>query len=459
MQHTTTREQLEKVEQALKEALHDYRSILTKHDTDELAAAWDIIGDIERTMGVKADSTVLLAHRLHSGLSTHVAGTGKAVRVLKEQLGFSHRRATTISTQAARLWGPLKENNDDTPEDARKQALALRKQSRDLMLHYQLSEEARTVIETKLADLDSPRLDIRETIRLDIVHYARNRSPEDIRAKLSDLIAQYNAHEPADPDRGYARRMFRISEQDKYGNISIRGVIPAEQAAALKNGIDEIMRRSRDKGDTRNYTQRMADAAMELFNGRRPTTKLVVSISAKDFTRSELRDAGYRFPTNTGISLTAHEILRLGVDKYGYVCVHNPTTGQVEALAQTGRSATMLQRIALFAAELVCSYPGCNTPISRCDIHHLYPWKNGGATSLDNLTCHCRTHHSDNDDSRANPNKQHAIRDPETGVVGVTRAARPGETQPPIEFNTSVAATHSAGARIRAQQWPEEREE
>ncbi|HIW67789.1 MAG TPA: HNH endonuclease, partial [Candidatus Dietzia merdigallinarum] len=42
-----------------------------------------------------------------------------------------------------------------------------------------------------------------------------------------------------------------------------------------------------------------------------------------------------------------------------------------------------------------------------CDAHHLIAWLLGGATDLENLTLLCRRHHSDNDDSRADPRRGH----------------------------------------------------
>jgi hypothetical protein len=40
-----------------------------------------------------------------------------------------------------------------------------------------------------------------------------------------------------------------------------------------------------------------------------------------------------------------------------------------------------------------CQFPGCDQPPPVCEAHHLTPWAQGGATSLDNLTLLCRFHH------------------------------------------------------------------
>ena len=39
-----------------------------------------------------------------------------------------------------------------------------------------------------------------------------------------------------------------------------------------------------------------------------------------------------------------------------------------------------------------CRFPGCQS--RKTDLHHIQYWSNGGTTSLDNLTCLCRRHHT-----------------------------------------------------------------
>jgi hypothetical protein len=40
-----------------------------------------------------------------------------------------------------------------------------------------------------------------------------------------------------------------------------------------------------------------------------------------------------------------------------------------------------------------CAFPGCDQPLSACDLHHLIPRAQGGPTSLPNLAPLCRFHH------------------------------------------------------------------
>lgn len=57
------------------------------------------------------------------------------------------------------------------------------------------------------------------------------------------------------------------------------------------------------------------------------------------------------------------------------------------------RLATVHQRRALEAHHTHCAIDDCDTPFSRCVIHHITPWEHGGPTTLDNLVPLCNRHH------------------------------------------------------------------
>ena len=50
-------------------------------------------------------------------------------------------------------------------------------------------------------------------------------------------------------------------------------------------------------------------------------------------------------------------------------------------------------RAALIARDGGCVIPGCVTPASWCDAHHVIHWGAGGETSMQNLALTCREHH------------------------------------------------------------------
>ncbi len=62
-------------------------------------------------------------------------------------------------------------------------------------------------------------------------------------------------------------------------------------------------------------------------------------------------------------------------------------------VGHANRLATTAQRHAIAIRDGGCTFPGCDTPINWCDIHHAKDWHHGGPTDLDNLVALCRHHH------------------------------------------------------------------
>ncbi|MEL0284917.1 MAG: HNH endonuclease signature motif containing protein, partial [Ilumatobacter sp.] len=69
------------------------------------------------------------------------------------------------------------------------------------------------------------------------------------------------------------------------------------------------------------------------------------------------------------------------------------STGEVLHVGRTARVATRAQRRALAALHRTCAHPHCSAAFSRCQIHHVVPWEQGGRTDLDNLIPLCTEHH------------------------------------------------------------------
>ena len=73
------------------------------------------------------------------------------------------------------------------------------------------------------------------------------------------------------------------------------------------------------------------------------------------------------------------------------VVIHAP--GELD-LGRTTRLANRAQRRALRALYATCAIPGCSVRYSRCRLHHIIWWRNGGRTDLDNLLPVCTHHHT-----------------------------------------------------------------
>ncbi|WKD61029.1 HNH endonuclease [Corynebacterium ciconiae DSM 44920] len=428
----------------------------------DLASFIDTYRRLERLLDLKAHTDVLLAHRVRCDKAVEVAGTKKPVRFLQDTFGWSKRRASNISTQAARLYGPIKDNppeNEPAEETSKRleEARQLRALSADKLRRHRLSADMRKLIESSLAGLRTKDARVRESIRFEAVSYGVGHSYDDTRELLNQRVRNVNRSLSKEQCDSAASRRLTITKPGTDGNVGIFGRIAPETAAVLTDQVDREMRKPRPKGDQRSYHQRYEEAFSTVIKRGTGTTEstLVVCISPKDFTHCDFINAGIEHPTNTGIPLTTEQVMALGMKKFGFIAVHDPHTGDVLRLGRFERCANIFQRIALTAAQNVCTHPGCSTPISKCEIHHIEPYAQGGATDIENLTCLCRIHHSDNDDTRAHHAKHHAARDPKTGRVGATRGAGHDHNETEVHLNDSVAAQQAPGAKVRAQAWPQ----
>jgi len=68
--------------------------------------------------------------------------------------------------------------------------------------------------------------------------------------------------------------------------------------------------------------------------------------------------------------------------------------GQVLDLGRTRRLFSPAQVQALWLRDRHCTFPGCPTPASWCDAHHVTHWVDGGPTNLGNAALLCGRHHT-----------------------------------------------------------------
>jgi hypothetical protein len=99
------------------------------------------------------------------------------------------------------------------------------------------------------------------------------------------------------------------------------------------------------------------------------------------------------------------------------------------------RFASPPQRLAAIIENLACTWPECDIPASKCQIHHIKAHKHGGQTTGVNLVPLCKKHNGMNDDNPGQRTNGRIERDPQTGRPGLQLA--PGA---PLMFNNHPTA-------------------
>ncbi len=69
------------------------------------------------------------------------------------------------------------------------------------------------------------------------------------------------------------------------------------------------------------------------------------------------------------------------------------TQGEVLDVGRTSRLVTPAIWRALVCRDRHCAFPGCTRPPVMGHAHHIVPWADHGATSLENLVLLCGHHH------------------------------------------------------------------
>jgi uncharacterized protein DUF222/HNH endonuclease len=194
--------------------------------------------------------------------------------------------------------------------------------------------------------------------------------------------------------RAQQRRAFTLSLPVD-GLVRLSGVLGAEDAATVRAALHPLC--APIPGDERSAAQRRADALIDvcklaLRTGQLPESggeppQVTVTVAYDPLVRA-LGAAS----TDTGERLPAATARRLACDARILPVVLG-ADGQILDAGRTSRLATGPLRRALHVRDQGCAFPDCDRPPRWTDAHHITPWADGGATTLDNLVLLCRYHH------------------------------------------------------------------
>ena len=227
-----------------------------------------------------------------------------------------------------------------------------------------------------------------------LVELATHATPDEVRAAVGHLVEA----EAPDRDRelldALADRSLTLRQVGDL--VKVDAMIDKVTAAALSTGVEALSRRT--PGDDRSWHVRRADAFSEIVmlglesgqlpqQGRvKPHVDLTLTLDQLrgiDGSGPLLRRFG-QIPSATAQRLACNAVLtRFLTDPHGEVL-------------DVGRSCRLTNSALNKAVALMyhsCAYPNCATPVTSCEIHHLWWWSKGGGTDLWNLLPLCKHHH------------------------------------------------------------------
>ncbi|MFB7798432.1 DUF222 domain-containing protein [Isoptericola sp. NPDC056134] len=229
--------------------------------------------------------------------------------------------------------------------------------------------------------------------------------------------------DPESDEQGYAhaREKEFVDLSPTWDGYHLAGFLTEEHGQALRAALDAVAGRPA-AGETRTPAQRRAQALADLArvaldsgtvgSGSAVRPHLTVTISLTELRR--LLAAGHGRATELGPPV-AGWAESLGVDPAEFVDGRGPLPpsllrrivcdsevtrvvlgpeSQVLDVGRARRTVTGQLRRAVVARDRRCTWPGCDEPPARCEVHHAVAhWADGGSTSVDNSALLCWHHH------------------------------------------------------------------
>ena len=211
------------------------------------------------------------------------------------------------------------------------------------------------------------------------------------------------AHEATlleDEERRAAERTRLTFASDGHGMVHGRFSIPTLHGAMLAKAIQALTWAKQDPTEVR-QTRPTPVAAGQAF------TELLERMDAKDLpsvggvgatvvvtmTIDSLMGGLAAAALDTGEVISASAARRLACEA-GVIPMVLGGTSEVLDIGRRRRFHTKAQRLAIAQRDKTCVVGGCDAPPSRCHVHHVIAWSEGGGTSVKDGRLYCSAHHA-----------------------------------------------------------------
>ncbi|WP_300527254.1 HNH endonuclease signature motif containing protein [uncultured Nocardioides sp.] len=203
-----------------------------------------------------------------------------------------------------------------------------------------------------------------------------------------------------DEERRAAERTRLTFAGDGHGMVHGRFSIPTLHGAMLAKAIQALTWATQDPAEVR-QTRPTSVAAGAAF------TELLERMDAADLpsvggvgatvvvtmTIDSLMGGLAAAALDTGEVISAGAARRLACEA-GVIPMVLGGTSEVLDVGRRRRFHTRAQRLAIAQRDKTCVVGGCDAPPSRCHVHHVIPWSEGGGTSVKDGRLYCSVHHA-----------------------------------------------------------------
>ncbi|QQB46248.1 HNH endonuclease [Corynebacterium glucuronolyticum] len=234
------------------------------------------------------------------------------------------------------------------------------------------------------------------TIREALVPYGRDITT--INAEGARLIQELSTHQADNPDK---KLTYRAIKNSTFATLTLTA-----ESSRLKQIYDRA--KATDKTCPADGLVKLAlsESDGSLPTVGKPLFVLPFTMDFMGYTEEERNK--FVFSLTNGATITGKEIVEAELEKEGIIALVSPLAPENFGLysfemTEESRFADVLEFINQSIRNPVCPHPGCSTPASECQVHHIKAVKMGGKTISSNLMLLCKFFNGRNDDDPDTP--------------------------------------------------------
>jgi hypothetical protein len=216
-------------------------------------------------------------------------------------------------------------------------------------------------------------------------------------ARIRKLCIEANPQEAEIRYRSAAADRKLIAAPTVDGTANLLGLnLPPDRVVAVSHRINAIAKSLRGTGETRTMDQLRADVYLDILSGtvHKSSARAVVHLAVDLDTVAGLSShPGELNGFSPVISDIAQQFALDHSDAEWQYTITDAETGEQLHSGVTRRRPTATDRRQIESRDRSCSFPGCRAPSADCDIDHITPYSEGGATCPCNNATACRHDH------------------------------------------------------------------
>ena len=239
----------------------------------------------------------------------------------------------------------------------------------------------------------------RLAVEADLVTHAAQFDPRPLQRLAQRALDCLDPDGKPTPEEVQARTGLHFGRLRRDGLTPFKGLADPETRAALEAALAPLAQpaHSEHEPDTRTRPQRLIAALRDLAlralaNGSLPTLAGMPATLLLTATLEQLEARTGLVSVLNGGTIPVADVIRMAGMSL-LVPIVFTSAGRILHCGQEQRLATLPIRHATAAQDRGCVIPGCETPITGCQLHHLDPYAQGGHTDVDNPAWLCPYHH------------------------------------------------------------------